>query len=40
MAPESEAAEAEGRWGRAYGLVLGALALEVVLLAWMSWSFA
>ncbi|MEN9799776.1 MAG: hypothetical protein RL653_3473 [Pseudomonadota bacterium] len=39
MAPESEP-ETEGRWGRAYGLVLGVLALEVVLLAWMSWSYA
>lgn len=38
MGAESEAA-AEGRWGRAYGLVLGVLALEVVLLAWMSWSY-
>lgn len=37
MAPE---AEAEERWGRAYALVLGVLAVEVVLLAWMSWSFS
>jgi hypothetical protein len=39
MAPEPEA-EAGERWDRAYGLVLGVLALEVVLLAWMSWSYA
>jgi hypothetical protein len=38
MAAEPEAGN-EGRWGRAYGLVLGVLALEVVLLAWMSWSY-
>ncbi len=27
-------------WRGAYALVLGVLAVEVVLLAWMSWSFA
>ncbi len=32
--------ETEERWGRAYALVLAALVIEVVLLTWMSWSFA
>lgn len=32
--------EPEGRWGRAYALVLGVLAVEVVLLALMSWSYS
>lgn len=32
--------EAERRWGAAYVVVLGALALEVLLLALLSWSFA
>jgi hypothetical protein len=32
--------EPEERWGGVYAAVLGVLAVEVVLLAWMSWSYA
>lgn len=32
--------EAEPRWRGAYVLVIGVLALEVVLLALMSWSYS
>lgn len=32
--------EPERRWGAAYVVVLGALALEILLLAVMSWSYA
>jgi hypothetical protein len=39
MAPEA-APEAEPSWRGAYVVVLGVLAVEVVLLAWMSWSYA
>jgi len=33
-------AEREESWARAYAVVLGALVVEVALLAWLSWSFA
>jgi hypothetical protein len=36
MAPE----EAEPSWRGAYVVVIGALAIEVVLLAWMTWSYS
>lgn len=32
--------DAERRWGPAYAVVLGALALEIVALALLTWSFA
>jgi|JQGG01.1.fsa_nt_gi hypothetical protein len=38
MAPETPG-EPEPRWGGAYLVVLGVLAVEVVLLALMSWSY-
>lgn len=32
--------EPEESWSSAYVAVLGVLAVEVLLLAWMSWSYA